>query len=68
MPRKRTHDEMVTSESQEKKEAPSLLHTIRNMWEFASTMQFIFMFGKALKIDDDFDIEVRLPNVQTLLC
>ncbi len=29
------------------------------MWEFASVMQFIFMFGKALKIDDDFDIEVR---------
>ena len=28
------------------------------MWEFASVMQFIFIFGKAVKIDDDFDIEV----------
>ncbi|KIV88824.1 hypothetical protein PV10_08462 [Exophiala mesophila] len=57
MPRKRTHDEMAAVEPQENKETPSLLKTIRNMWEFASTMQFIFMFGKALKIDEDFDIE-----------
>jgi len=27
------------------------------MWEFASTMQFIFIFGRAVKIDEDFDIE-----------
>jgi hypothetical protein len=31
------------------------------MWEFASVMQYIFMFGKAVKIDEDFDIEVRYP-------
>lgn len=35
-----------------------LIEKIRNMWEFASVMQFIFIFGKAVKIDEDFDIEV----------
>ncbi|OAP60885.1 hypothetical protein AYL99_05887 [Fonsecaea erecta] len=57
MPRKRTRDEMEVSELEEKKHEPSLLQRIRNMWEFASVMQFIFFFGKALKIDEDFDIE-----------
>jgi hypothetical protein len=28
------------------------------MWEFASLMQYIFLFGNAVKIDEDFDIEV----------
>ncbi|OAL32783.1 hypothetical protein AYO20_07739 [Fonsecaea nubica] len=57
MPRKRTRDEMEVSEVEEKKQEPSLLQRIRNMWEFASVMQFIFFFGKVLKIDEDFDIE-----------
>jgi len=41
--------------------APELqetLHTLRNMWEFASLMQYIFLFGAVVKIDDDFDIDV----------
>ena len=49
---------MEASEPEEKKQEPSLLQRIRNMWEFASVMQFIFTFGKAIKIDEDFDIEV----------
>ncbi|KAL2423402.1 hypothetical protein ABEF95_008175 [Exophiala dermatitidis] len=57
MPRKRTRDEMEASPPEEKKQDPGLLQRIRNMWEFASVMQYIFMFGKAVKIDDDFDIE-----------
>ncbi|KAJ9606853.1 hypothetical protein H2200_008863 [Cladophialophora chaetospira] len=58
MPRKRTRDEMeARSEPEEKKQEPSLLQRTRNMWEFASVMQFIFTFGKAVKIDEDFDIE-----------
>jgi len=59
MPRKRTHDEMEATEPQQEKAEPSLLQRIRNMWEFAAVMQYIFMFGKAVKIDEDFDIEVR---------
>lgn len=31
------------------------------MWEFANIMQYIYIFGKAVKIDEDFDIEVLSP-------
>jgi hypothetical protein len=54
-PRKRGRDEM---ESSEPPTETSLLRKIRNMWEFACVMQYIFTFGKAVKIDEDFDIEV----------
>jgi len=37
---------------------PSMLHRIRNMWQFANLFQFILLFGKALKMDDNLDIEV----------
>lgn len=50
---------MEVSEPDVKKPEPGLLQRIRNMWEFASVMQYIFVFGKAVKIDEDFDIEVR---------
>ena len=58
-PRKRGRDEMEASEPPKEM---SLLERIRNMWEFASIMQFIFMFGKVVKIDEDFDIEVHLAQ------
>jgi hypothetical protein len=54
-PRKRGRDEM---ESSEPPKETKLLDKIRNMWEFACVMQFIFTFGKIVKIDEDFDIEV----------
>jgi hypothetical protein len=43
-------------------EAPKehgLLHRIRNMWEFANLVQWIFIFGRAVKIDENLDVEVR---------
>jgi len=40
-------------------ETASTLKELRSMWEFASLMQYIFLFGNAAKIDEDFDIEVR---------
>lgn len=43
-------------------EQAATLHRLRNMWEFASFMQYVFLFGHIVKIDDDFDIEVRLPR------
>jgi hypothetical protein len=55
-PRKRGRDEMESSEPPKER---SLLDKIRNMWEFACVMQYIFTFGKAVKIDEDFDIEVH---------
>lgn len=38
------------------------MRTLRNMWEFASLMQYIFLFGGVVKIDEDFDIEVMYPR------
>lgn len=37
----------------------STLCRIRNMWQFANLCQWIYMFGKAVKVDDAIDIEVR---------
>ena len=48
--RKRGRDEMESSEPAPEK---SLLDKIRSTWEFANIMQYIFIFGKAVKIDED---------------
>ncbi len=53
--RKRNRHEV---ESEEGTSDPPLLLRIRNMWEFASLMQFIYIFGKALKIDESLDVDV----------
>ncbi|KAL1964650.1 hypothetical protein VTN77DRAFT_6676 [Rasamsonia byssochlamydoides] len=47
---------MEAAPDQQSKE-PSLLQRLRNCWEFACLMQFIFTFGKVFKIDEDFGIE-----------
>lgn len=39
-------------------EQQAILTRLRNMWEFASLMQYIFLFGHVVKIDEDLDIEV----------
>lgn len=56
--RKRGRDEMESSEA-----APeiSMLDKLRNTWELANLMQYIYIFGKAVKIDEDLNIEVLLP-------
>ncbi|KAL9069459.1 MAG: hypothetical protein Q9161_005510 [Pseudevernia consocians] len=52
--RKRNRDEMEFSEP-----APesSMLNKLRNTWELANLMQYIYIFGKAVKIDEDLTIE-----------
>ncbi|KAL9121614.1 MAG: hypothetical protein Q9187_001830 [Circinaria calcarea] len=52
--RKRGRAEM---ESSEPTPEPSLLSRLRSTWEFANLMQYIFIFGRAVKIDEEFDIE-----------
>lgn len=55
--RKRNHDESMAEEVGDA--APTnLLTRLRNMWQFASLMQYIFFFGGVMKIDRDLDIEV----------
>lgn len=56
-PRKRSRSEAVAATEQQPEE-PGLLQRIRSSWEFASLMQYIAMFGKVMKIDEDFEIEV----------
>ncbi|KAI5285145.1 hypothetical protein KEM52_002582 [Ascosphaera acerosa] len=34
-----------------------VLHEIRNLWEFAALVQFIYLFGRYLKISDEYDID-----------
>lgn len=62
MPRyKRSAEEAqldVPTEPDMAPENAQTLKDLRNMWEFASLMQYIFLFGNAVKIDEDFDIEV----------
>lgn len=48
----------VSTEPQMSPEAAQTLKDLRDMWEFASLMQYIFLFGNVVKIDEDFDIEV----------
>lgn len=54
--RKRAADEMdVEPDGQQ----PSTLQRLRNMWQFANLAQYISLFGDAVKIEKDFDMEVH---------
>ncbi|KAK0730597.1 hypothetical protein B0H67DRAFT_41436 [Lasiosphaeris hirsuta] len=60
--RKRTLSEVELGNTQltqppQSPKPPSTLHRIRNMWQFANLFQFVLLFGKALKLDDNLDIE-----------
>ena len=57
--RKRARDEVEASEPPKEM---GLLDKLRNMWEFSSLAQYIYIFGKVVKIDEDFDIEVPKPT------
>jgi len=45
---------------------PGRLERLRNMWQFANLAQWIFLFGKVVKIDEDLDIEVRRHIARSL--
>ncbi|KAI1107698.1 hypothetical protein F4804DRAFT_296856 [Jackrogersella minutella] len=42
---------------QEPSKELSLLQRIRNTWQFANLFQWIYLFGKVVKIDDNLDID-----------
>lgn len=65
--RKRTRQETEGHGAAEPTQEHGLLHQLRNMWEFANLMQYIYSFGKMMKIDDSFDIEVRLDYIRLCL-
>ncbi|CCU75103.1 PHD finger domain-containing protein [Blumeria hordei DH14] len=53
--RKRARQEPM---AEEPPEDTSLLRRVRNMWEFANLAQWISLFGKAVKLKDDLDVEL----------
>lgn len=57
--RKRGRQEMEAVEPPKER---SMLDRIRNTWEFANLAQYIFTFGRAVKIDENLDIEVQPFN------
>jgi hypothetical protein len=60
--RKRAAEEMDVEEPVTE---PSTLQRLRNMWQFANLAQYISLFGEAVKIDKDFDIEVHATCAQS---
>lgn len=74
--RRRNHSEADAAPAQQNQqqqqpaEEPGLLHRLRNCWEFANLMQYISMFGKVMKIDENFGIEVNsfLPLSDCRVC
>ncbi|KAJ5380295.1 uncharacterized protein N7496_002723 [Penicillium cataractarum] len=56
-PRKRSRSEAIDAPEAQVTEEPGLLQRIRSSWEFANIMQYIHIFGKIMKIDEDFGIE-----------
>ena len=55
--RKRGREEMESSDPDQVQQ-PTMLDKLRNTWEFANLMQYIYLFGKVVKIDEDLDIDV----------
>jgi hypothetical protein len=55
--RKRGHEEMAAASPPPGDAEPPLLERIRNMSEFAALMQYLFLFGGAVKAED-MDVEV----------
>lgn len=70
--RKRSLREANIASPQEVQE-DSLIHNLRNSFYFANLYQWICIFGKVVKIDDNLDIEVRpyglqIPAMPPRLC
>lgn len=60
--RKRTHSEATPEPEQQPPEKLGLLQRLRDFWVLASLMQYIAIFGKLMKIDEEFEIEVCAPE------
>ena len=64
--RKRTYEEVDSSSDSipEVSAELSTLTRIRGMWEFAAFMQYLFFFGKAVKVEDlDVEVSWNVPHV-----
>lgn len=59
--RKRTRDEALKEEDAPTRPEPTLLDRIRNMSEFAALLQYLDIFGAAMKVEK-LTIEVMAPK------
>ncbi len=57
-PQKRAREEDAVEHYEPTTQAATLLQRLRNTWQFASLMQYITLFGSAVRLDPDFDIDV----------
>ena len=57
--RKRKSEEIEERPESTKPNDASLRARLRNMWEFAALIQYIYIFGNTVKIDKEVDVEVR---------
>lgn len=67
--RKRNRQEADLDSSVVAIEAPQhnpTLNKLRNMWQFSSFMQYLFLFGKVVKVDEDFDMDVSPDQLYSL--
>lgn len=49
----------IDTTHRKEEENPTLVK-LRSMWQFAAFMQYLFLFGRVVKVDDDFDMDVSL--------
>ena len=56
--RKRGRHELEADAVSHSAPAPSSLDRLRSMWEFAALAQYLFTFGKAVRLEDEVDVEV----------
>jgi len=69
MPRKRVRDEAeldISIAPVEDARDIAVLHRLRNTWQFACFMQYVHIFGSAVKIGEDLDIEVNIVPTASL--
>ncbi|KAK0647735.1 Reticulocyte-binding protein 2-like protein a [Lasiodiplodia hormozganensis] len=57
MPARKRGRQEVEQEEQPRKQEPTKLEKLRNTWEFASLVQYIYIFGSVVKIDEDIDVD-----------
>lgn len=59
MPARKRARQEVEHEDPPPPQEPSKLQKLRDTWEFASLVQYIYIFGSVVKIDEDIDVDVR---------
>ncbi len=51
-------DTELNEATQQPSSESDLLQRIRNLWQFANLFQWIYLFGRVVKIDESIDIDV----------